>query len=85
MVGDIQKGVLAAYGNHLAQFGPIDMQKQAIISETKASALFQLVTHACASENEGDYTDSQQAVVCFTVGPGFTQGSFVITIQHSRV
>ena len=29
MVGDIQKSAWAAYGNHLAQFGSIDMQKQA--------------------------------------------------------
>lgn len=30
MAGDIQKGALAACGNHLAQFGSINMQKQAM-------------------------------------------------------
>lgn len=29
MAGDIQKSAWAAYGNHQAQFGSIDMQKQA--------------------------------------------------------
>lgn len=83
MVGGVQKGALAAYGNYLTQFGPINMQKKKKkqhINETKASAPFQLGTNKCASKNEGVSICSQQAVVCFTVVPGFTQGGFLTFI-----
>lgn len=61
VVGGTRKGALAAYGNHVAQFGPINMQKkQQHVSKTKASAPFLLGTSKTASKNGGEAPDSQQ-------------------------
>lgn len=80
MAGDLQKGVLAAYGNYVPQFGPTNMQKKQYICETKVSALFQLGTDRNASKNGGHSSSSQQTGLFYVV-PGFTQGGSIIFIQ----
>lgn len=37
VVGGTRKGALAAYGNHVAQFGPINMQKKTATCEQNKS------------------------------------------------